>query len=42
MTKDARFVAGAGAAEIEMSRLISKFGDSCSGLEQVSIPQVLC
>jgi len=37
MTKDARFVAGAGAAEIEMSRLISKFGDSCSGLEQYAV-----
>lgn len=37
MTKDARFVAGAGAAEIEMSRKIGTFGDTCTGLEQYAV-----
>lgn len=37
MTKDARFIAGAGGAEIELARRISAFGQKQGGLEQYSI-----
>lgn len=37
MTRDARFLAGAGASEIELARRLYKFGESCAGLEQYSI-----
>jgi T-complex protein 1 subunit theta len=37
ITKDPRFVAGAGAAESEMSRRLQEFADSRPGLDQYSI-----
>lgn len=37
MTRDPRFVAGAGAFEIELARIISAFGEKCSGLEQYAV-----
>jgi T-complex protein 1 subunit theta len=37
ITKDPRFVAGAGAAEAEMSRQVHEFADSRPGLEQYGI-----
>lgn len=37
MTKDARFVAGAGASEMELSRLLREFARSRPGLDQYSI-----
>lgn len=37
MTRDARFVAGAGAMELELARRIAKWGKTVTGLEQYSI-----
>eukprot|EP01089_Gocevia_fonbrunei_P014198 TRINITY_DN3833_c0_g1_i1.p1 TRINITY_DN3833_c0_g1~~TRINITY_DN3833_c0_g1_i1.p1 ORF type:complete len:543 (-),score=141.93 TRINITY_DN3833_c0_g1_i1:55-1683(-) len=37
LTKDSRLVAGAGAVEIELSRLLDSFGDSSAGLDQYAI-----
>ncbi|EGD76674.1 T-complex protein 1 subunit theta [Salpingoeca rosetta] len=37
LTKEQRFLPGGGATEIELARLITKFGDTCSGLEQYAI-----
>jgi len=37
MAKDPRFVAGAGATEVELARRIDVFGDSTPGLEQYAI-----
>jgi len=37
MTKDARFIAGAGGAEIELARRIRAFGQKQGGLEQYAI-----
>merc|ERR1712150_19337 len=37
MTKDARFIPGAGAAEIELARRVSQYGKKQGGLEQYSI-----
>lgn len=37
LTKDQRFVAGAGATEIELAYQLADFGDKCSGLEQYAI-----
>ena len=34
MTRDNRYVAGGGAAEMELSARIAKFAESCAGLEQ--------
>ncbi len=38
MCKDARFVPGAGAAEIELARRLQIFADSTPGLEQYPYP----
>lgn len=35
--KDARFVAGAGAAEVELSRQVKSFGEATPGLDQYAI-----
>ena len=32
LTKEQRFLPGGGATEIELARLIAKFGDTCSGI----------
>jgi T-complex protein 1 subunit theta len=37
ITKDGRFVPGAGACEIELARQIAKYGETCPGLEQYAI-----
>lgn len=37
MTRDARFLAGAGAAEVELARRLSKWGKTITGLEQYAI-----
>jgi len=37
MTRDNRYVAGGGSAEMELSVRLTKFADSCSGLEQHAI-----
>lgn len=37
LTKDNRLVPGAGAAEIELAKQISSYGETCPGLEQYSI-----
>ena len=37
LTKNGSVVPGAGATEIELARLVSDFGDTCTGLEQVII-----
>uniref|UniRef100_A0A0B6YTQ1 T-complex protein 1 subunit theta n=2 Tax=Arion vulgaris TaxID=1028688 RepID=A0A0B6YTQ1_9EUPU len=37
LTKDSRFVPGAGAVEIELARQIATFGESLPGLEQYSV-----
>lgn len=37
ITKDPRFVPGAGATEIELAHKIAKYGNSLSGLEQYSV-----
>jgi T-complex protein 1 subunit theta len=37
MTKDARFVPGAAATEVELTKRISAFGDSTPGLTQYAI-----
>jgi T-complex protein 1 subunit theta len=37
LTRDTRFVPGAGAFEIELARLLGKYGEKCSGLEQYSV-----
>jgi T-complex protein 1 subunit theta len=39
MTKDQRFVPGAGATEIELARRLAAHADTCAGLEQYSIKQ---
>lgn len=37
LTKDARFVPGAGATEIELAKQLSSYGETCPGMEQYSI-----
>ena len=37
MTKDASFVPGAGATEINISLKLQKFAETCPGMEQYSI-----
>ncbi|CAH3191169.1 unnamed protein product [Porites lobata] len=37
LTRDDRFVPGAGATEIELAKQISSFGETCGGLEQYAI-----
>jgi len=37
LTKDNRFVPGAGATEIELAKQIASYGESCPGLEQYAI-----
>ncbi|KAL5457355.1 hypothetical protein EMCRGX_G034604 [Ephydatia muelleri] len=37
LTKDGRFVPGAGATEIELAKQLTSFGESCPGLEQYAI-----
>ena len=37
MTKDDRFVPGAGATEIELAKAIYSFGESCPGLDQYAV-----
>ncbi|PFX16094.1 T-complex protein 1 subunit theta-like [Stylophora pistillata] len=37
LTRDDRFVPGAGATEIELAKQISSFGETCAGLEQYAI-----
>ncbi|XP_063241286.1 T-complex protein 1 subunit theta [Bacillus rossius redtenbacheri] len=37
LTKDGRFVPGAGATEIELSRQVASYGETCPGLEQYAI-----
>lgn len=37
LTKDARFVPGAGATEIELAKQLTSFGETCPGLEQYAI-----
>eukprot|EP01112_Ceratiomyxa_fruticulosa_P006982 TRINITY_DN1798_c0_g1_i1.p1 TRINITY_DN1798_c0_g1~~TRINITY_DN1798_c0_g1_i1.p1 ORF type:complete len:540 (-),score=130.49 TRINITY_DN1798_c0_g1_i1:116-1735(-) len=37
MCRDPRFVAGAGASEVEIARRVSTFGDGVSGLDQYAI-----
>jgi len=37
LTKDARFVVGGGAAEIELARLIDKEGQRTAGLDQYAM-----
>merc|ERR1719499_2998633 len=37
ITKDARFVPGAGAAELQLSQKIQEFGETVKGLEQYAI-----
>jgi len=37
MTKDKRFVAGAGATELELARRLQEYADTCPGLEQYAI-----
>ncbi|XP_068699000.1 T-complex protein 1 subunit theta-like [Montipora capricornis] len=37
LTRDDRFVPGAGATEIELAKLISTYGETCAGLEQYAI-----
>lgn len=37
MARDGRFLAGAGACEIELARLIAKHAEQCPGLEQYAI-----
>ncbi|XP_073255590.1 T-complex protein 1 subunit theta-like isoform X2 [Porites lutea] len=37
VTRDDRFVPGAGATEIELAKQISSFGETCAGLEQYAI-----
>ncbi|XP_070567693.1 T-complex protein 1 subunit theta-like [Ptychodera flava] len=37
LTKDKRYLPGAGATEIELAKRLTKYGESCPGLEQYSI-----
>eukprot|EP00045_Choanoeca_perplexa_P001713 m.21307 g.21307 ORF g.21307 m.21307 type:complete len:547 (-) comp11122_c0_seq1:78-1718(-) len=37
LTKDQRYVAGAGATEIELALQLANYGDTCAGLEQYAI-----
>lgn len=37
LSRDDRFVPGAGATEIELAKQISSFGETCAGLEQYAI-----
>jgi T-complex protein 1 subunit theta len=37
MTRDQRFVAGAGATEIELAKRLQTFGDATTGLTQYAI-----
>jgi T-complex protein 1 subunit theta len=37
LTKDGRLVAGAGAVEVELAKELSKFSETCPGLEQYAI-----
>merc|ERR1711991_786477 len=41
MTKDKRFVAGAGATELELARRLQEYADTCPGLEQYAIREVV-
>ncbi|CAI7999846.1 T-complex protein 1 subunit theta [Geodia barretti] len=37
LTKDGRFVPGAGATEIELARQLASYGETCPGMEQYAI-----
>jgi len=37
LTKDGRLLAGGGACEMELARLVNEYGDTCPGLEQYAI-----
>ncbi|XP_064627629.1 T-complex protein 1 subunit theta-like [Lineus longissimus] len=37
MTKDGRYLPGAGATEIELAKRITSYGETCAGLEQYAI-----
>ncbi|XP_064404674.1 T-complex protein 1 subunit theta-like [Halichondria panicea] len=37
LTRDARFVPGAGATEIELAKQLTSYGETCPGLEQYAI-----
>eukprot|EP01135_Chromosphaera_perkinsii_P011413 Nk52_evm58s2391 gene=Nk52_evmTU58s2391 len=37
MTKDPRYVPGAGATEIELAKMLTSFADTCPGLDQYAI-----
>lgn len=41
LCKDGRFVAGAGATELELARQIQNFGESSPGLDQYAIKKVI-
>ena len=37
LSRDGRYLAGAGATEIELAKQITTFGETCPGLEQYAI-----